>query len=494
MTGDRRYSVAMPAAVAEILAAHLDREDGQEDVVLATYAPSTGRERTSALLRRVFLPQPGERHVHGNASLTADYVMRVTEDAVAAGEGLVLLHSHPRGTTWQSMSATDRATESGYAGLGTAATKLPVIGMTWGGAGRVWSARYWFSRTSVVDAESVRVVGATFAPSFNPAVIPAPEPTSAQIRTVSAWGSVVQADLARLRVLVVGTGSVGLDVAQRLAASGIRTVGVMDFDAVEHRNLDRMIGARRRDARDQVAKVDVAARLLRAQATAAHPDIHRHEMSICGPEGLRVALDYDIVFSCVDRPWPRAVLNQIAYTDLIPVIDGGINIEVADDATFSRATARAHTLVPGEPCMACTRQLKVARVALDREGLLDDPEYVRRSEIDLERAGQNVATLSAMVSALLLAQFVSLTVAPGGRGVPGPVCYHYRPHVLEKLEDASAPSCPWETALAVGDSRIPIATGHAHADAVVMSRRRARRTLRGRFRRLRRWLAESSRS
>lgn len=486
---ERRYSVAMPAAVAEALSAHLDRPDRQEDVVLATYAPSTGRERTTALLRRVFLPRPGERHVHGNASFTSDYVMRVTEEAAAAGEGLVLLHSHPRGTVWQSMSKTDRVTESGYAGLGSTATRLPVIGMTWGGNGNVWSARFWFSRTRVVDAESVRVVGASFAPSFNPLLLPAPPTTSAQTRTVSAWGPVVQADLARLRVLVVGVGSVGLDVAQRLAASGIRTVGVMDFDAVEHRNLDRMIGARRRDASDRVAKVEVAARLLRAQATAAQPDVRQHEMSICDPDGLLVALDYDIVFSCVDRPWPRAVLNQIAYTDLIPVIDGGINIEVADNETFSRATARAHTLVPGEPCMACTRQLKPARVALDREGLLDDPEYVRRSGIDMERAGQNVATLSAMVSALLLTQFVSLTVAPGGRGVPGPLCYHYGPQILERLDDASAPSCLWEAALGVGDARVPIATGHAHAEEMIRQRRRVARTPIGRLRALRRWLA-----
>ena len=42
-----------------------------------------------------------------------------------------------------------------------------------------------------------------------------------------------QTDLARRKVLVVGAGSVGLDVFVRLAASGLCHLTVMDFDVVE---------------------------------------------------------------------------------------------------------------------------------------------------------------------------------------------------------------------------------------------------------------------
>ena len=81
----------------------------------------------------------------------------------------------------------------------------------------------------------VRVIGDRLAVSWNDALSPPPEPTRRQTRTVSAWGPVRQADLARRRVLVVGAGSVGLDVAARLAASGLQHLTVMDFDIVEHR-------------------------------------------------------------------------------------------------------------------------------------------------------------------------------------------------------------------------------------------------------------------
>jgi hypothetical protein len=77
-------------------------------------------------------------------------------------------------------------------------------------------------------------------------------------------------------------------------------------------------------------KADIAARLARQADTAETFTVVRHHDSVCSPTGLADAdaLDYDVIFSCVDRPWPRAILNTLAYADLIPVIDGGIAIDV----------------------------------------------------------------------------------------------------------------------------------------------------------------------
>jgi hypothetical protein len=470
----------MSSAVDAALRAHLLRRDGQEDICLGTYSVSTAIERISRLITTVELPEEGER-VYGDASVTGVYVLRIASIAARRGEGLVLMHSHPLGYGWQGLSGPDREAEASYALLARKMTGLPLVGMTLAGDG-AWSGREWpDDRPHWV--ESVRVVGTRLKVSWNDCLRPAPRPTAEQIRTVSAWGDGVQADIARLRVLVVGLGSVGLDVAQRLAATGILHLGVMDFDTVKGVNRDRMIGATRRDARLGLSKVAVAARLLRSAATAASPTIALHDMSICSPDGLATALDYDAIFSCVDRPWPRAVLNGIAYADLVPVIDGGINIDTFDDGTMRGASWRTQTATPGRPCFDCAHQIQMSQVTLDMQGLLEDVHYLRQAGLSAPQS-QNLAALSASVSASQLGHFVSLVAGPAGKGVPQPLRYILALHVLEHLPFESGEGCHFERRPGEGDARIPFTRDSGPWVEMLASRRRREQSISGRLRHL----------
>lgn len=448
------FSVAMTSETAATLSKHLVRNDGDEDVCIASYGWSTGTNRKTALLRQVILPREGDRQVHGNASFNGSYVLRAASEAAQRGEGIVLLHSHPGAVTWQGLSVPDWNTESEYERVARAITGLPLVGMTLGTGGAVWSARVWPIPTEPEFADSVRVVGDRLAVTWHDGGRRRPVPTRYQKRTIAAWGAKRQADIARLRVLVVGVGSVGLDIATRLAATGIEHLGVMDIDIVEDLNLDRMVGATREDAKLGRRKTDVAARLARAASTADNFIIDVHDISITEPAGLSLALDYDVIFSCVDRPWPRSVLNGLAYSDLIPVIDGGIALESLPNGEMRGGTWRAHVLVPGRPCMQCNGQLRTSELTLDRDGRLDDPEYIRKAGLTPQSGSPNVAALAASVSAAQLAQFVSLVASPAGMGVSVPLRYMLAPHHLEHLDVASGEYCAYENDLVMGDSRI----------------------------------------
>ena len=463
-----RTSVAMTAANEDALVRRLVRDDGQEDICLATYRPSTGLTRRTALIRSVVPPEPGDRLVHGNATVTGDYILRGVDIAQQDGSGLVLLHSHPGATSWQPMSPADRDCEASYANLARELTGFPLVGMTLATRDRTWSARHWdVGAGRAVDCThctNVRVIGDMLALSWNDAVQPPPASTKSQTRTVSAWGEERQSDLVRRRVLVVGAGSVGLDVLVRLAASGLYRLTVMDFDLVEFHNLDRLIGAARRDARLRRPKVHVAHREAMAAATSYAPRIDVSDLSVCEPRGLELALDHDLVFSCVDRSWPRAVLNSMAYSDLIPVVDGGIAIDAFDSGDMRNATWRSHVVRPGRPCMSCNRQLDLGSVALEQQGLSDNPAYIHGMGQRRTPINPNVAPLSVNVVASLLAQYVGFSVAPSGLGDPGPLQYVLSTHHLERRDDTTSPHCPVETAEAVGDDRVCLTGVHQDAE------------------------------
>src|ERR1041385_736535 len=258
------FSVAIPEPLNRQLAQHLLRDDGDEDLCFAIYYPSTGATRTTAILHAAILPNKGDRKVHGNASFEAPYFERALQLAKAAGGGLAFLHSHPY-DGWQDMSRDDHNAEAGHAGAAAAVTGHPLVGLTLGTDG-AWSARTWQrikpKTYTPTWARSVRVVGKALRVTWHPRLEPKYLIGDEINRTVSFWGDANQRDLGRLRVGIVGLGSVGSILAESLARTGVRHLTLIDFDVIKNHNLDRTAGARPQDAKRKTPKVLVAQRNL----------------------------------------------------------------------------------------------------------------------------------------------------------------------------------------------------------------------------------------
>ena len=450
------YSAALAENLHVDALAHLLRSDGQEDLCFALWRPSRGVSRITALIQRLILPLPGEREVHGNASFRAQYFERALGLALQSGAGLAFFHSH-LGPGWQGMSSDDVAAELGHAAATKAATGFPLVGMTLGTDG-AWSARFWEKSAPKKYVrrwcESVRIVGNSLRITNNDDLNPPPSAGEELSRTVSAWGERAQADLARLRIGVIGTGSVGSIVGETLARMGVGDVILLDFDSLKAVNRDRTLHANRRNSGKGHAKVKVLAEALKESATAEHFNIEALEFSVVEESGFRAALDCDVLFSCVDRPWPRAALNLIAYAHLIPVIDGGLRLAAKKDgAGLKHGDWRAHAVGPGRRCLECLKQYVPADVSLEQDGYLDDPGYISGLPVDHPaRKNENVFGFSLHASGMEMLQFLKLVIPDPGLANVGAQHYHYVTAEMETDTRVCETNCLFPGMIADGDS------------------------------------------
>jgi hypothetical protein len=472
----RRTSVAMSGDIDRQLYEHLVRADGQEDLCFALYQSSTGATRDTALLVDVLLPSSDERHVHGNASFTSRYFLRAAGVAADRGLGLVLLHTHPGATTWQRLSADDAAAEASLAVQTRILTGKNLVGLTYASGDRSYSARFWDTtadRPRPAWAESVRIVGDKLRFAHNPELRPPLARNLRTLRTVHAWGAAAQDDLARVRIGLVGAGSVGALLGEALARMGFKTVEIFDFDGVETHNLDRLLHARQADADNARSKAELLAHAMTTSSVTDNPCYTPHEESVVEREGWAAALDCDVLFSCVDRPWPRFALNAAAYAHLIPVIDGGIAVDVPDGQLVG-AEWRAHAVGPGRRCMECLGQYDPADVGTERLGLLDDARYIAGlpDSHPLKRRENVIAFSMACASAQLL-EFLRAALAPSGVSDVGAALHHWTTGAVERDIADCEPGCLFSGRyLAAGDSLELRLTGrHAAAEHARATRR-----------------------
>jgi hypothetical protein len=428
---------------------------------------SQGDEHFTALLSELVLPEAGERILQGNVSFTAGYLERVLQRARASGMGVALLHNHFT-PGWQGMSDDDVDAERGRAARVLTATNLPLLGMTIA-TDEAWSARFW-PRTAPRTyrrqwCETVRVVGQRLRVTYHPQLRPAPAWGEELTRTVSTWGDQAQADLMRLHIGVVGLGSVGRLVAEALARTGCQHVTFIDFDLVLRHNRDRLLGAGAKEAAARMLKVNLAQDGFMHASTCDSPRVRPVVQSVVEMPGLLAALNCDVLFSCVDRPWPRRLLNHLAYAHLIPVVDGGVLVRMRGDA-FRGAEWSLRTAAPSRACLACAGAYDPALVEAERDDLLDDPGYLHGLDPDHPlRRNENVFPFCMSLAAHEVLQFIAL--ATGLRNIPdfGDQRYHYNlGRMLSEVKRCRS-ECPYPSLVATGDAVYPRDTivGFHHA-------------------------------
>ncbi|MDG6999519.1 MAG: ThiF family adenylyltransferase [Nitrososphaerota archaeon] len=410
------YNIALTDQMDAQLQTSMLTDKFDENACLSLWLPSIGRSRLTGIINTVLVPRSGEVKRHGNVTVDASYMDRGIETARQAKSGLAIIHTHPAGNGWQMPSSIDIKNELGLLGRSVyGVTGYPLIGMILSGDG-CWSGRLYplddGGNVEHQECSAVRVVGRRLRMHYNPFLRPPLKMVRSQYRTRTVWGKENQSMIMRLHVGVIGAGSVGGQVAETLARMGVGRITLMDYDVIEELNLDRLTYASKLDARRKVKKVHVLKKNILRSATTPGFTTRSTTASIVERSGYRQALDCDVLFSCVDRNWPRQVLNHISYSCLIPVVDGGVSIRLAENGELIHAVYRAQTIGPSRPCLSCLGMYDAGKIQLERDGVLDNPKYIeqlgKNERLQLEQERQNIMPFSMGLASLETLQFSEL--------------------------------------------------------------------------------------
>jgi molybdopterin/thiamine biosynthesis adenylyltransferase/rhodanese-related sulfurtransferase len=115
-----------------------------------------------------------------------------------------------------------------------------------------------------------------------------------------------QQRLKAAKVLCVGTGGLGSPLALYLAAAGIGTLGLVDFDTVDSSNLQRQIIHSTKDIGRK--KIDSAQEKLNALNPALN--VVKHDTMLTSANALEIFAQYDIVADGTDNFQTRYLVND----------------------------------------------------------------------------------------------------------------------------------------------------------------------------------------
>jgi sulfur-carrier protein adenylyltransferase/sulfurtransferase len=162
--------------------------------------------------------------------------------------------------------------------------------------------------------------------SLPPLVEPAPELTIDEVRRYSRHliipdvGMSGQKRLKNAKVLVIGAGGLGSPALLYLAAAGVGTIGIAEFDEVDESNLQRQIIHGQSDiGRPKVASA-------RDSIAEANPYVNvvMHEERLDNDNVLQVFEPYDLIVDGTDNFATRYMVNDAAYFLKKPYVWGSI--------------------------------------------------------------------------------------------------------------------------------------------------------------------------
>ena len=129
-----------------------------------------------------------------------------------------------------------------------------------------------------------------------------------------------QRKLKAARVLLVGAGGLGSPAAIYLAAAGVGTLGIVDFDVVDITNLHRQI----LHGTSDVGRSKLESAISRLREVNPHVTVEPHETRLTSANALQIIRQYDVVVDGTDNFATRYLVNDACVLTNRPNVYGSI--------------------------------------------------------------------------------------------------------------------------------------------------------------------------
>jgi adenylyltransferase/sulfurtransferase len=154
-----------------------------------------------------------------------------------------------------------------------------------------------------------------------------------------------QRKLKAARVLLVGAGGLGSPAALYLAAAGVGTLGIVDFDTVDITNLHRQL----LHGTSDVGRSKLASAIDRLREVNPHVVVEPHELRLSSANALDLVARYDLVVDGTDNFQTRYLVNDACVLTGRPNVYGSIFRFDGQVSVFCTAEGPCYRCIYREP-------------------------------------------------------------------------------------------------------------------------------------------------
>lgn len=322
-----RVTLALSGDQHEHLRNFLFPGDGKEAVAVLLCGRRDGERRHRLVVREIHdIPYDQcKKRTTTLVTWSPDYIADILDRATTEGLTVIKVHSHPNG--FAKFSQID---DEGDARLlpmiaGWVESKFPhgsVVMLPDGVMfGRIWRDGQFDSIECIsVAADDLHFWYATEDNSEAPSFLAS---------HAQAFDDGTIERIRRLSIAVIGASGTGSPVIEQLVRLGVGEIVIVDDDAVEDRNVNRILNSTMADATEARPKVEVLADAMRRIGLGTN--IVALNKNLWDPEVIRAVGQCDVVFGCMDSVDGRYLLNTLATYYTLPYFDIGIRLDAVRD-------------------------------------------------------------------------------------------------------------------------------------------------------------------